>query len=86
MIVYPIQIHQILMIAYLHNPALVHHHYLVGMAYGAQPVGNHQHRPVLECGRESLYYFFCSFTVSRALVASSRNRYLGFLYNALISV
>ena len=36
------------MVANLHDLTLVHHHYLVRMADGAEPVGNHHHRTVLE--------------------------------------
>ena len=40
----PFAFHQGSMVTGLHNPSLVHHHNLVGMAYGAEPMGYDHHR------------------------------------------
>lgn len=58
-------LHEYLMIPYLHYLPLIHHHYLVSMAYGAEPVGYDDHRPVFKCSAERLDYLLLIDSVKR---------------------
>ena len=64
-IVISLSVEKRLMITNFHYLSLVHHHYLAGLPYCAEPVGYDDNSPVLKCSAKSLHYLLLIDSVKR---------------------